>query len=566
MKRNEIQVITCPDVRCEGCKFGTSLGLCELMASGKMETSRILLVEASRRLIHLTTKDAESAAGPPWYRSGWDTVYINHMESIVENGWHLVDAYNVGPYMSLFLYDNTTDVMWLQAVPRTKTALENSLIHDLAESSSYAPRQKSTRTKLQQKLMRMSKEAFARIESSVPEINSATKNVISEMISHNSTVLTFLFPLILDDEVEEIYLDRPGSSIYFDHRRLGRSQISWKPDEEDLIRLETFLRAESNLHLDRRNPSLKTDITIDGVPLRVSVSLPPLASEGMHLEIRRARSKPYTILDLIKNGTLNVEAASILLLAVNSRMNITITGGPGVGKTTLMNALDRTTPQKWRKVYIEDAIESRLYEGHHQVRIRVDPVDETMGTFDKATEIVKSLHRSPDYLILGEIQNEDHSRALFHSIAAGLRSIQTCHSSSAFSLITRWTKNHQINESSIALLDLIVTLERPRPGESSRYVKEIVEIKRRNNKGIVEFRGLNLLYEKNNSATSIIWSEEGAFSHSAKEHGIRSHIKSYEKLVKLLRRKIIDGSNDVSDISKTLWSDFYPLEMGLTQE
>jgi len=566
MCRNEMLVITCPDTRCESCVHGTVSHQCELIVSGVSKSLKVLLIEPDRHLIHLTRQGIASPTEPPWYGNSWETIYMDSIDILIDNLQQLVDAYAVGPYVSLFLYDNATDLTWHYAIPRMRTALEHSLIRDLAQSSSYTIKQRSTRMKLQGKLLQISADSMARIESSLPEINSVTKNTISEIIAHNSTILKFLFPLILDDEVEEIYLDRPDSPVYFDHCRLGRVLISWKPNDEDLVRLVTFLRSESNLHLDRRNPSLKTDITIYNVPLRISVSLPPLASEGMHLEIRRARSEPYTMLDLIRNGTLSVEGAAILILAINSRMNITITGGPGVGKTTLMNALDSTTPQKWRKIYIEDAIESRLYEGHHQIRIRVDPVDETDGTFDKATEIVKSLHRSPDYLILGEIQTAEHSHALFHSIAAGLYSIQTCHSSSASSLITRWTKNHNIDESSIALLDLIVTLERPRPGESFRYVKEIAEIKRRGNRGITEFSGLNLIYDRLNPIVSDSWSKDGAFCNSANVNGIENHILAYDALVRIIQKKIVDGSNDMSNIGKALWSNSHPLASKLAQK
>ncbi len=559
MYMDKIRSITCPDTRCEGCVHRVASRGCELIAAEFSRSQKLLLIEANRNLIHLPLQCPMLPIEPPWYGNSWESVYMDSIDILVDNAQYLVDAYIVGPYVSLFFHNETTDHTWHHAVPRTRTSLEHSLVCDLSQITSYSIGQKPTRRKLQQKLQNMSADVITKIESSLPEINSTTKGNISEIIAHNSTILKFLFPLILDDEVEEIYLDRPGSQVYFDHRRLGRVLISWKPEEEDLVRLVTFLRAESNLHLDRRNPSLKTDITIYNVPLRISASLPPLAAEGMHLEIRRARSEPYTILDLIRNDTLSVEAAALLILAINSRMNITITGGPGVGKTTLMNALDRTTPQIWRKVYIEDAIESRLYENHHQVRIRVDPVDETGGTFDKSTEIVKSLHRSPDYLILGEIQTAKHSLALFHSIAAGLCSIQTCHSSSASSLVTRWTKNHNINESSIALLDIIVTLERPRPGESFRYVKQIAEVKRSEQRGIIDFNGLNIIYDRQNPVGNDSWSKDGIFYDSANAKGIENYRVAYDALVRVLHKKIIDGSNDVSNIGSTLWSNSYPL-------
>jgi Flp pilus assembly CpaF family ATPase len=332
--------------------------------------------------------------------------------------------------------------------------------------------------------------------------------------------------------------------------------------EEDAERIVTLVRGESNLHLDRHNPSLKTDVNLFDSSLRFSLCLPPLSVDGLHLEIRRASTNPYTIYDLIRNSTLTIEAAAMLVLAVSARFNITITGGPGSGKTTLLNSLDMSTPRAWRKIYVEDAVESRHLSDHHQVRYRVDPLDETEPRFDKSTEIVKSLHRSPDYLILGEIQTAEHSRALFQAIAAGLRSIQTCHSDSAPSLVSRWTLNHGIDKSSIALMDVIVTLERPVPGESKRRVREIVEIRRKLIDGLVCLVGLNTVFviDRTSSGQSG-WAKDGAFILRAQEQGADSHLTAYEALIDELARMSYESNNaETVPIGERLWKSGHPFD------
>jgi len=255
-----------------------------------------------------------------------------------------------------------------------------------------------------------------------------------------------------------------------------------------------------------------------------------------------------------------MEAAAILLLAVSARFNITITGGPGSGKTTLLNALDMTTPRSWRKVYIEDAVESRAIKGYHQVRIRVDPVDENEPGFDKSKEIVKSLHRSPDYLVLGEIQTAEHSRALFQAIAAGLHSMQTCHSDSASSLISRWTSDHGIDKSSVALMDLIVTMERSTPGEATRRVKEVVEVRRQVTDGLLRFVGLNTVLSSQLPKPRIPkWAEDGAFVIHSREQSIQSHVPAYEKLLHELESGIGGSGTDTTMfIGERLWKSGHP--------
>jgi type IV secretory pathway ATPase VirB11/archaellum biosynthesis ATPase len=491
---------------------------------------------------------------------GWESVYMGGQ--ICQEGWeNIVEAYRVGPYLTLYYTTTSSPFVLHRAVPHVRTPLELALIEKLCrEENSFMEVSSVFRVNLAERLKRVSVHVAQRITDTLPEISSATKARIAEIVGHHTSPLGPLFPVLMDDEVEEVYLDRPGSPVYFDHGRLGRCNSVVNLQEEDTERIVTLVRGESNLHLDRYNPSLKTDMSLFDSNLRFSLCLPPLSVDGLHLEIRRAPTKPYTIYDLIRNSTITVEAAALLVLAVCARFNITITGGPGSGKTTLLNSLDMSTPRVWRKIYVEDAVESRDLGDYHQVRYRVDPLDETQPRFDKSTEIVKSLHRSPDYLILGEIQTAEHSRALFQAIAAGLRSIQTCHSDSASSLVSRWTLNHGIDRSSIALMDLIVTLERPIPGESRRRVKEIAEIRRKVTDGLVCFSGLNeILTTDKASSGQVGWVDDGAFVLRSQEQGVESPFSAYEavieELAKMLRESI---SEYTTPIGERLWKSGSP--------
>jgi hypothetical protein len=215
-----------------------------------------------------------------------------------------------------------------------------------------------------------------------------------------------------------------------------------------------------------------------------------------------------------------------------------------------------TTPRWWRKIYIEDAVESRDQEEHHQVRFRVDPVDEQLSKSSKSSEIIKCLHRSPDYLILGEIQTAEHSNALFQAIAAGLKTLQTCHSSSSSSLVSRWKLNHGIQDTNLAMMDLIVTLERPKPGESNRRVKEIVEIRRNIVDGLLQFSGLNVVYDIRKGHND--WARDGAFVSFARDLGIESHVPALGVLERIMTTRF--HQSDLETLSEQLWSNGHPLK------
>ena len=555
---SEIHVIRCTNERCEKCPQRDDKGcqnLHHIKESGS-EKSQIIMIEAERGLLHLCKVGKLKDSQPSWRTDGWETVFIGSSNQLFEELNHIISFYRVGPYLSIFRQGQNNQTMYT-AYPLVRTSLENSLIENLSREPLQVERKvESLRIGFTKKLTQVTKDLARNIMDLIPEINEATRMKLSEIIAHRRSILGSLMPLILDDSVEEIYLDRPGTPIYFDHQRYGRCMTLLTFQDSDTPRIVTLMRAESNLHLDRSNPSLKMDLRVQDALLRFSVSVSPLSSDGLHLEIRRARNVPFSIFDLIENGTMTPEVAAILVFAVSCRFNITVTGGPGTGKTTLLNALDMATPKWWRKIYIEDAIESRVQRNHHQVRFRVDPLDEQKTKFSKSDEIIKSLHRSPDYLILGEIQTAEHSRALFQAITAGLRTIQTCHSKSASSLVSRWKLGHEIQDDSLALMDIIVTLDRPKPGESRRIVSEISEIRRNSANGLSKFSGLNKLYD-NIRGLYDNWAEDGAFIAHAKKLGINSHIPALKNLIDTFNQNLCPS--DLENLGAKLWSNGHPM-------
>lgn len=516
----------------------------------------VVIFDPEKKAFHVLNEELyEKAVGNPLTGIGWEPVFVDN-NRIISDVQKLKGFVRAGPYYVLFMDSSGSDKLISTPVPRVRSSLELSLLDTLPlEMNGCFSDSYSLRETIDRQIERVSRAVTVHISQTIPELSKEKTQVISEILAHRATAVGPLIPFLLMEKTEELFLDRPGSALYFDHQEFGRCSTEVIIGQDLVPRLVTLIRSETNLHLDRSNPSLKADIKLLGVPLRISASIGPLSPDGFHLEIRRARTSPFTLQDLIANSTITHEVAAILLLALASRFNITITGGPGTGKTTLLNALDMTTPDWWRKIYIEDASESRVITNHHQVRLSVDPVDERIRSSSKEEEIIKSLHRSPDYLILGEIQTKQHSEALFQAVAAGLKVMQTCHSNSASGLISRWRVAHNIAESSICQMDFIVTLERPRPGESKRVVSEIVEVCKTDNDGILKFEGLNRIYSIVEGMTNE-WSPNGAFLAMAKSLGLRSHETALAKLILLLK----DENNlEFETIPSLLWEASHPV-------
>ncbi len=552
-----IDAIYCHEERCGKCENARPHFSCTRISSfDKTKQIPIVLLEKGKRQLHFWWESRRAPSGPPWYSDGWDSLYIAD-DNLINTIERIIGIRDTGAFVSIYYRQDKR--IRVNSYPFVRSAIEYDLLSQMIRKRWDGQEWSVKRLNLSERIDKIAKVVADNLFENIPEMKTKTRDKLAEIVSHHSTVLCSLMPYVLDDCVEEIFMDMPGREIYFDHSHFGRVFTSVRFSDNQSRKLVTMLRRESNLHLDRRNPSLKADITILGIPLRFSVTIDPLAADGMSFEIRKARRSPFDIPSLIRNETISSEIAALLLLAINLRMNITITGRPGTGKTTLLNALDISTPEIWRKVYIEDIVESRLYEKHNQIRFSVSPLDESFGKEDKSTEILKTLHRSPDYLIMGEIQTSEHSRALFQAIAAGLPSIQTCHADSASSLLARWKYNHDIDDVSIALMDVIITMDRPVPGESKRQISEIVEIRRRLKDGILHFGGLHTIYSGADLSNEISFSKDGAFqSIVSKRHNYEWDLV-LERLTLLIEDSKAEGFTDFDEISSRLWENGDPL-------
>jgi flagellar protein FlaI len=276
--------------------------------------------------------------------------------------------------------------------------------------------------------------------------------------AYTSVGLRKFYPLLIDDGIDEFYLDAPGNRVYLDHERWNRCLTNIRLSQGDVEHLITHLRRETNQRLDYAVPSIKADLSCDDFNIRTSIDAFPLTRDGTALDVRKFRRVPMTIIDLIANRTLDVEAAAFLLFCLIFRRSMTIVGETSSGKTTLVNAIDVCAPRWWRKITIEDAVESvpQLRYGRHQVRIQVEPLEQGSASRLKSVETTRLLHRNPTYVLLGEIQTSEHSKALFQALASGLRVMHTVHASSPEALLRRFLVQHGVSREDLKSLELIV--------------------------------------------------------------------------------------------------------------
>ena len=126
---------------------------------------------------------------------------------------------------------------------------------------------------------------------------------------------------------------------------------------------------------------------------------------------------------------------------ISNGINFTIIGSPSSGKTTLQNALLREMPNHWRIFSFENTLETNIRKNNF---FRFKIYDYLKKNYDLLTIFSQLLHRSPDFVNLGEITNKAEALAWNACMSAGIPIIQTIHSNSSQGLINRITRVFEI--------------------------------------------------------------------------------------------------------------------------
>ncbi len=393
---------------------------------------------------------------------------------------HLVDEYTVSPFTIQIFSVSPTESIEKLYVPRFVLGKSQNLIFlDKIKKETIKRLKGLQNVPHIMKLEELSAELDHLIKKVVEDLNIKIDLVLLRSIRYQILGFSKILPLLLDNHIEEIYLDNLRTPIYIDHAKWGRCQTNIYLATEDVERLITRVRIEGNAPLNRANPSLKTDLVTQDFTTRISIDIAPLIIDGIHLDIRKLSKHPRTLRDLIQNQTLPPIVAAYLIFLLLHRCNFAVIGEPGSGKTTLMNALDILTPRHWRKITIEDIVESidQSNLGFHQVRFKVDPIEKARKTSTKSMEIIKLLHRSPDWVYFGEIQTEEQTKALFHALSTGLRGIFSYHATSPEHLVIRSTSHYNVPPNSLHALDIIIQVNKTwKENKLQRQVYRISEI------------------------------------------------------------------------------------------
>ncbi|WP_418153406.1 CpaF family protein [Actinoalloteichus caeruleus] len=253
--------------------------------------------------------------------------------------------------------------------------------------------------------------------------------------------LAGLQPLLDDPDIETINANAYDRVFvqYADGTRARVAPIA--ESDEDLAELVRLLSARTGAEerrFDRGAPAV--NLQLPGGQ-RLFAVLGVTSGGVTSLSIRRHRHQHVALADLRAQGTLDAGLEEFLRAVVRAKKNILITGGTGIGKTTLLRGLAAEIPPRERLVTIEDAFELGLDTDPRHPDVTALQAREANvegeGAVSQAELVRWGLRMSPDRVIVGEIRGPEVIPMCNAMSQGNDGSMATLHASSSKGAFTR---------------------------------------------------------------------------------------------------------------------------------
>jgi pilus assembly protein CpaF len=345
----------------------------------------------------------------------------------------------------------------------------------------------------------MRPKVLAALETICSELAAAlpsaeTRRRLIDELADEALGLGPLERLLADPSVDEIMVvDR--NTIYVERRGLIEpTELRFTDDESVRAVIERIITPLGR-RIDESSPLCDARLP-DGS--RVNAIIPPLASRGPCLTIRKFGKHELSLGALVERGSLTELMARFLECAVQARKNIVIAGGTGSGKTTLLNVLSQAIPERERIVTIEDAAELRLRQ-RHVVSLEAKPANmEGKGAYTIRDLVRNALRMRPDRIVVGECRGGEAIDMLQAMNTGHEGSMTTTHANSPGEAVARLETLclmagldlpvRAIRQQIAQSVHLLVQQERCSDG--SRRVTSITEVAGLDEHGDVELREL----------------------------------------------------------------------------
>lgn len=279
-----------------------------------------------------------------------------------------------------------------------------------------------------------------------------------------------------DPSIEEIWINSPQRVFV---ARKGVPELTDLSLTEAQVRdlVERMLQS-SGRRVDMSSPFVDASLP-DGS--RLHVTIPDITSAHWAVNIRKFSQNVRDLTHLVEGGSLTVQAAEFLRMCVLARQNILVCGATQAGKTTMLNALLRSTRTNERIITVEETFELN-FDAKDCVAMQCRPASlEGTGEINLRRLIKEALRMRPDRLVVGEVR-EAESLDLLIALNSGLPGACSIHANSAQDALVKLCTlpllaGRNIDASFVvptvaSCIDLVVHCELDRFGR--RRVREII--------------------------------------------------------------------------------------------
>lgn len=317
----------------------------------------------------------------------------------------------------------------------------------------------------------------------IQDLEAARKTVLDLVAGYG-----LLQPYLDDPEVEEIWINGPAE-IYV--ARGGESELTSLVLSESHVRtlVERMLKS-SGRRLDLSSPFVDASLP-DGS--RLHVVIPDVTRAHWAVNIRKFVARARRLSDLVALDSLTVQAAEFLRAAVESGLNILVSGATQAGKTTMLNCLCAAIGPRERVVTVEEVFELKVaLRDVVGMQCRQANLEGT-GEIPLRRLVKEALRMRPDRLVVGEVR-EAESLDMLIALNAGLPGMCSLHANSARDAVTKictlpLLAGENISSAFVvptvaSCFDLVVHCHRDPTGH--RHVAEILGIGNRVENGVIE--------------------------------------------------------------------------------
>jgi pilus assembly protein CpaF len=237
--------------------------------------------------------------------------------------------------------------------------------------------------------------ALAEKASSMRSSGELPPNVDSEILVAEARRELFelgpIGPLLDDEYVEEVQVIRHDHVVALHGKKQVATEIAFT-SEAAAARIVRRICVRSGKPLGPNEHFVERRLDRGA---RLFGVLPPASGDGHMLVIRKPQRALATLDELVRNGTISRQMATLLAQAVQGRANILVTGGVGAGGTTILGALAGAGNLEDRVVVLQEDDELVLNQPH--------TVSMLIG--DTAEEGARAVHAAirvrPDRLVIG---------------------------------------------------------------------------------------------------------------------------------------------------------------------